>query len=657
MQRPGRAVIGNISRRLVEVAGEWSGVEINERGTGELVESARDEARKLRRTLDFVGFRLFNFSAGQAWELRPQARRLTAQKSLVAFVEDPMAGHQVSLYLSFVFGRGVPRPIAHDAEVQKALDETAEDPSNKRILTSFEALLEKGIDFNVQSNVFFLVFDDGQDGMVRLSLLPFSIVDDVVRHPKDQFRLLYYKAIEQTYGYDYVQGRRTVAPGSTPKIVYYEALDAFNEDDPVEAVQDAGLTRAPDGMMRRGKVLHLATNKTSEMAFGVPIMRRLLRWYSAYNKVLESHVDRMAAMASIYMKATEKGAGPRELQRLAVLATNRQSRLDSPVPDGGLDDGTPPAGAFGPGMLAQNESLNFEPFKIDAGASDVAASAPHLRAQFAAGGGFANPGYFGSEGGALAGAQAIELPILKFIERDQELWAGVFRRFYKAAIDRRVELGMISEWRDMTADEQEAMAYAEENGEEPAFEVNEAGQVKRDLSFEFNLPSPLKRAMTDLVSAAVSVATAVDPTAQNPELSRWLFGFLLSEAFDVEDPQRVVDQVLPRHVAEQAAQGQVAIDPQTGEPIPTDDQGQPTSTGPDGKQHPPDKPYGGRSQSPPPEDRQVTETAHGGRRRRSSVVARRRRALDTAFDEDVVAVAKRQIEKLSGLSSNGNGSH
>lgn len=645
MARIGERVISTLSNRLTEVVGDWAGVEVNERGTRELVESTSDEARRLRRTLDFVGFRLFNFQAGQSWEMRPQARKLTAQKSLVAFCEDPMAGHQVSLYISFVFGRGVPKPQAHDPEVQKALDETAADPANRRILTDFERLIEKGVDFNVQSNVFFLIFDDGEDGMVRLSLLRFSDVDDVVRHPKDRFRILYYKATEQSYGYDYQQGRYEIAtgPGAGPKIVYYQGIDAFDPDDPIQAKQDEGLQRPPGTMLRRGKVLHLATNKTSEMAFGVPSMRRLLRWYSAYNKVLESHVDRMQAMASIYMKATEKGAGPRELQRLAVLASNRSSRLDNPVLDD--DVGGPPVS--GPGMIEQNESLNFEPFKIDSGASDVAQSAPQLRAQFAAGGGFANPGYFGSENMGLAGGQAIELPILKFIEREQELWAGgVFRRFYQRAIDRRVELGMISEWREPTYDEEQALLYADEQGEPPPFEVNEAGQVKRDLSFEITLPSPLKRAMADLVTAAVQTANAVDPTGQYPEMSRWLFGYLLAEAFDVEDPMRIVDQVLPRHVAQQAADATAEQDPAAG------GGGETGAVGPDGKRHPADKPYGGRTQSPPPEQRTVSEAVHGGRRRRA-VTSRRRRAVEQAFDEDVVAVAEAHIAALGGASHNG----
>ena len=91
-----------------------------------------------------------------------------------------------------------------------------------------------------------------------------------------------------------------------PKRVYYMALDGW---DPDEEVRDA--PAIPPRMIGSGKVLHLATNKTSEMAFGVPAFRRLLRWFTAYNEVIESYADRMKAAAKLYMGRPSRAGSPR----------------------------------------------------------------------------------------------------------------------------------------------------------------------------------------------------------------------------------------------------------------------------------------------------------------------------------------------------------
>ena len=58
------------------------------------------------------------------------------------------------------------------------------------------------------------------------------------------------------------------------------------------------------------------------MAFGVPRMRRLTRWFAAYNETLESHVNRMKAMASIYMQAKVSGS-QRDIDRIGQQAKSQ----------------------------------------------------------------------------------------------------------------------------------------------------------------------------------------------------------------------------------------------------------------------------------------------------------------------------------------------
>jgi hypothetical protein len=610
--------IARVGRRLLETVEERTGREVITSEERQLLESDRSELRRAQKTLEFVGFSLFNYDGGSGvpgqaggFELRPQMRRYIARQALTAWVEDPMVGQSVELYLSFVFGRGVPRPQAHDREVQKHLDATFDDPANKRVLTSYDRLLEKGVDLCLGSNVFFKFFDDGQDGMVRVSLERSDDVEDVVRHDElaqagkgDRFRILYYRSRERRIAFDFRDGSRAAVTGQqdangAPKTIYYEAWGAFDDENPVMAAQDEGLRKPPPDMLRPGKIVHLAVNKTSEMAFGVPRFRRVVHWASSYNEMLVAFRDRMKAMASVYMKATAKG-GQRDLDRLAMMATGRASAF------GGARDVAPDAGVAvaprGPGILGENESLNYEPFKIDSTAGDVAAAAPVIRGQLS--GPWPDHYLSGIADGALAGTQSMELPTLLFIYREQELWASVLRLLGTASVDAAVRVGDLSEWREPTDTELEQIMAAEEASEPPPFELNSEGLIRRDLSFDLALPDPLKRTMLDVVSAAQQTALMIDPNAENLDASRWAFATVLAEAFDVQDPMRIVDQVLPRQrkptEAEQATRD--GVDPVTGQPLP--DSG---SIGPDGQRHPADNPGGAPVKAPQPEDRQVQE--------------------------------------------------
>ena len=70
--------------------------------------------------------------------------------------------------------------------------------------------------------------------------------------------------------------------------------------------------------------------------------------------------------------------------------------------------------------------------------------------------------------------------------------------------------------------------------------------TERDLGYEFSMPSPLRRMMSDLVGAVVQIAQTFDPNNTNPELSRALLTIVLGEGLEVQDPADLVDQVLPK---------------------------------------------------------------------------------------------------------------
>ena len=203
-----------------------------------LLEASDRERRTLQRELDLLAYTALDYVGGAPQELKPQERRKLAQQSRVAWMKDPLAGAAVDLMNDFVFGRGLPRPKANDEEVQKVIDEAWDDPDNQLVLTSYQAQLGIGTDLTLQSNLFFLVFDDGEDGKVKLGLLDHDSVQTVVRDPDNRLRVLYFVAHETEQEWDYTADmpKQAIRPGiDQAKVVYYEHWR--NVDDALEEAE------------------------------------------------------------------------------------------------------------------------------------------------------------------------------------------------------------------------------------------------------------------------------------------------------------------------------------------------------------------------------------------------------------------------------------
>jgi hypothetical protein len=67
----------------------------------------------------------------------------------------------------------------------------------------------------------------------------------------------------------------------------------------------------------------------------------------------------------------------------------------------------------------------------------------------------------------------------------------------------------------------------------------------RDLTYDFGLPSPQRRMLTDLVNSVTNIAKTFDPNGTNMELSRILLNVVLGEGLELSDPAEIVDTVFP----------------------------------------------------------------------------------------------------------------
>jgi hypothetical protein len=76
-------------------------------------------------------------------------------------------------------------------------------------------------------------------------------------------------------------------------------------------------------------------------------------------------------------------------------------------------------------------------------------------------------------------------------------------------------------------------------------QVSDEKETERDLGYEFSMPSPLKRTMTDLITSIANLARTFDPNNTNLELSRTLLTVALGQGLEMADPAAAVERILP----------------------------------------------------------------------------------------------------------------
>lgn len=680
---------GGLIGRLQEAVEQRTGKTVVDSEALELLEASDIERRNLQKELDMLGWYVLDHMGGAPHEVKPQERRKMAAQARMVWAQDPVAGANVDLMNQFVFGRGVPKPKAVDDKVQEVIDEAWADPDNQAVLTTFTAQAALCTDLMLQSNLFILFFEDGDDGKVKLGILDHDLVEDAVRDSQNRLRVLYYIARRRDYQWDYnndrvsMQSQVNAQQPNRPRVIYYQALQAtdsetgelLSDDDP-----------CPPEKLGEGLVYHIAVNRGSEQVFGVPQMKRLVRWLAALNDFMAARVDLTQAAAAFIMRRTVKGS-PSQVAKIAAKHLSRQSTLASTS----IDDpyaGEIKAGPRPGSILNESAGVTTEPFAVNTQAAQATQDAQMIRSQISAA--TWPQHYLGDQSSAnLATAASLELPVVKRVEATQELFESLFRAFIDRSIKKAVDAGTLPT--ELTPEERallrskkpkenvpggDAVPTPSPAQQEPPLTITDPGDAtkepkgfqslgstevaeaysgqaedeeatERDLGYEFSMPSPLKRQMADLVTAIANLARTFDPNNTNLQLSRTLLGIALGQGLELADPAAAVERILPDGYVDPMLAAQMAgggAPGGAGPPPPLLPEG-PNPFGPEGEGPDQNNPYGAQGQS-------------------SEFQANQGQMYESAEDPDMealmalwdVEIGEIVDEMLSAASTNGHGS-
>ena len=703
MNRPTGGLLG----KGLELLESKTGLTVESKEKLGYMEEAVVELGAQTRMLDLLGWTVLDHFTGREHEVKYESRKVMARRATHAWIHDPLVGGAVALMNDFVLGRGIPKPRCADDEVQEIVDEAWDDPDNRRALTEFTEQIALVTDLSLYSNLMFLLFDEGEDGKVKVSTLDYLTVSEAVTDPENRHRVLYYVAKEAKAKWDFKEHKWQIPVMGSPerfKTIYYEhwhnVKDAEDEED-----REEPLEKPKDSDLGKGRVFHVRINRTKEMIFGIPEWQRTLRWATAYNDFMKSRVDMMKAAAAFVMERRVKGT-PNQVAKLAAKAVSRTSPLsgtsfpidpDSPADGGLLQPGPRPAS-----VITSNEGVTHEPLRLDSGAGNAQIDASNLRSQFSASTRWPQHYLGAGDGPGLATATAMELPVLKMIETRQEVIESIYRWFIDRVIERAVESGKVSE-----EIEPEPAERREERGEQRQErrartleqhleEAQETGRqfvtlgrmpsgkrdrrwllvtrdtatftdyyrviveahedkaadeedTQRDLSYEFGLPSPLKRMMSDLVSSIASIARTFDPNNTNLDLSRTLLYVALGEGLEMENAGEVVNDIFPEGYVDPAiaaAQAQARMEggpeqQQNGNIFGPENTGKPFPSGPGGN------PYSAPMNASWPEEQALIEGRLSELPENMRTIVRERLAHDDDAWEEVVTTAREELAVLT----------
>jgi hypothetical protein len=593
------------------MGGDGTPTDWRSRGAGGLQTTSRGLADDVQRLATVCGWRS---TVGLVRRKRPRdGERPCWQVSLSCRPEKIVKCRTRVRYRGDVWCFSMPSGTMVTRRCGRVLVSGNSDHDNKRLLTTHEAQVRFLTDLLLQANVFLLVYDDGDDGKVKLGLLDHDSVENAVRDDDARLRILYYFTRARKRTWDPKQHCYKVSQDRKIERYYeeYQNLRDAKADDEA-GLRKEPLPQIPDSIVGRGRVLHVAINRTLEQAFGVPEIARVVRFLTSYNDLVRARIDMAKAAASIIMRRKWKGAAG-TLQGLA-----QRSLLGGGLSATAMELDRLAHHAGPAGVLDEMEDVEHEAFSLNTGSSGAQQDAQLVLSQLSAAWGL--PGsYLGAPGAvALSTATSLELRVLKVIESLQQVVEDTMRAVNDRAIERALETRNLSKWRPMTDEEQqrEQQKAAEQqragmngNGAVPAQqaapllmlddedEEPPVGMVERDLSYQLAMPSPLRRAMGDLITALSNIAKTFDPNNTNLELSKLLLGIALGEGLEVEDPGAAVERVFPEGYVDPAVQASMA--PQ----LPPGSFGAvPPPVGPDGQRHPnPDNPYGAPMTAQPPE--------------------------------------------------------
>ena len=321
------------------------------------------------------------------------------------YLKNPLIKRGVNVSSYYVFGRGI-SINAKDEIINDVVQAFLDDQNNQRELTGAQARKEKDRELRIDGNLFFALFTHPKVGSVRLSMIAFDEISEVIRDPENKRTIQYYLRRWSTSEMDYATG---TAVTKTNRRYYRD----FNYHD--DTRKEIGSIPIDDTTV----IYHVKVGGFSDWVFGVSEVYAALDWAKAYKSFLEDFAKIIKSLARFAWRKKVSG-GAR-----GVLAAKQ--RLTSTFAQSGTNVETNPSPVAGSVYIQNDGSDDLDPIKTQ-GSTTGTDDGKALRIM--TGIAMDLPDNIASgdvDQGSRATAKSLDRPTeFAFADR-QELWVGIYQ--------------------------------------------------------------------------------------------------------------------------------------------------------------------------------------------------------------------------------------
>ncbi|MFZ5856773.1 MAG: hypothetical protein ACOYZ6_08080 [Chloroflexota bacterium] len=393
-----------------------TGVNLSE--VKETIESLREEARQAEFNEEVLTERMAELELALEdanWmrlmfenehEFTRDGIRKITDLARMMYIKNPLMNRAVLVMALYVWAQGVTVKYK-DPALNKVLQGFWDDEKNRVELTSHQAQMLKQVDYEVESNIFFVFFTRPSDGRVRVRTLPFDEIAEIVSDPEDSKTSWYYlrrwteKKLNPATGRMNTKQRKAYYPDW-----HYNPNEKPRKLGGIEVMWDA-------------PVYHVKTGGMSSWKFGVSQIYSAIDWARAYKDFLEDVASLMRAYSRFAWKRVTKG-------KKGVAA--EKAKMATTLAAGGTSTETNPPPVTG-AMAFLAEGTDLQPMQVR-GASISPDDGRRLLLMAAAGVGLPET-YFGDVSvGTFATAKTMDRPTELAMKERQTFWTDVLRSIF-----------------------------------------------------------------------------------------------------------------------------------------------------------------------------------------------------------------------------------
>lgn len=487
---------------------------------------AKEGLADLELAFEDVGWRDLTSYYG-IWKFNRATLRRVVALSRIMYVVNPLIKRAVTVQELYVWGAGC-RIKAKDPVVDEVLQEFFEDPKNQKVIgQGEEGWVQREREQRIDGNQFLAFFTNRVTGSVRVRLLPYDVVEDILYNPQDNKEVWFYKRSMATSGIldSEISVDTTTVPTQGMNVLYPDI--GWNP-----TFRPVSFGTSPVVIDWNVRILHIKTGSLSSMKFGLPELYSALNWATAYKRILENFATILAAYARIAMKMTglagKKGAAA------------AKSKLNTAVSNAETRDTNPPTNTASWMALAGN--VDIQPVKT-AHSTTAPDEARALRSMVASGADLPEHFFGDSDVGNFATSETLDRPTeLKMIAR-QTMWRVVILQISRYVIEQSA-LAVEGTLRLAGYRAKESA----DRFDRRTLSVTVTPPEKGSLAVEVTFPNITERAITDRVRALVNAATLNGRKAEGIFPDRKYLFKLMLEALGVHNVDELVQEYYPKSV-------------------------------------------------------------------------------------------------------------